>query len=145
MSGRYMPQDVFNITVVVGAMALLTGKPETMDSTIASYRAMYPNETDRLKPDVMECGKSVREFVEGFWSDPGGMSVDEKLQYHFQSLTMLYKELQKRKDDGRPFWRRILGGARFNYSSAPIPERGYVAFRTVTLLMLELEQKAVMG
>lgn len=104
--------------------------PNSMDAPLRTYLSSYPSEDHKLKEDVNECARQLANLLEEHLKPPGGLSNDERMKWKSITLHPLYEELLKQSEDlnkNKPIWKRLLGGTRFNYSPAPIPERGCIA------------------
>jgi hypothetical protein len=124
----YIPQDLFNYIAVTWAQTAFVKDPkfvERLSEAIDGYKYSYPAEDLKLlRDDIRKASHEVlgiaREVYEAAFRVFDESKVD---QMYFAILAEFGAIANEKARKERPWWRRILGGTRFNYESRPITNR----------------------
>jgi hypothetical protein len=127
---RHLPQDTFNGIAIGCALTKLVGKQgdEPFLDLIRTYKALYPDEdVQTLITDAqlasLDAEEVCEKICEALFAPFHLREENEKWEARYSVLIRLQRIIGEEADKTKPFWRRILGGARFNYENRPLPER----------------------
>ncbi len=143
--GRYMPQDLYNLCVATAAMSKAAKADHAhVHAMVSSYLRDYPSEGQSLAREIDVCAEELLRMAPAFLRSFGEMT-DRQLQEDMVGFVVTVmnelKRVQQWQQKQRPFWKRILGGTRFNYSTTPIPDRQKACVETLRLVLETLRMQ----
>jgi len=146
--GRYMPLDLFTYCAASGALMRVLGGDAEFRAALKSYYRDYPDEGRELERDLDACAVEIVRMCETFNRQFGNRPPAQVHDDLVGVTTWLTQEIKRMNEfidsQSKPWWKRILGGTRFNYSASPIPDRTAQAIRASSLALSSLEARSAL-
>lgn len=144
-----MPQDLFTYCTAAGALMHAAGGASEFNETLQTYYRDYPSEGRELQNDLDTCIVEVLRMCEIFNRQLGPRSSSEEKDDLVGVTTWVSEEIKRMNkfvdSQSKPWWRRLLKGTRFNYSTNPLPDRKERAITAVSLALSHLHAKTALG